>query len=142
MRETHRRLALRRTEHAAVTLVLVRQGWNQLAQDPARAVIEDPLDGVVPEAGPDQLAHPGNNVLLDARASVTNAQSTFSWSQSFGTNVGLSGATGPTALITAPQQTGDLVFLLTVGGTKEKPVRIPWSSKCVRRVKTLVRKAN
>jgi hypothetical protein len=85
-----------------------------------RAVsIQDPsLDGVVAEAGPDQFAHPGNNVLLDAGASVTNAQSTFSWTQSFGTSVGLSGATGPTAIITAPEDIGDLIFLLSVGGTK------------------------
>ncbi len=84
------------------------------------SILDPSLDGVVADAGPDQFAHPGNRILLDGRSSVTNSQSTFAWTQSYGVSVGLSGATGPTALITAPETTGDLVFLLKVGGAKGK----------------------
>lgn len=79
--------------------------------------VEDPsLDGVVPDAGADQIAHPGTTVSLDARASVVGSSTTYHWQQSAGLPVTLANEDAATTTFTAPMQTTDLVFLLTLGG--------------------------
>ncbi|MCC6808389.1 MAG: hypothetical protein IT381_13275 [Deltaproteobacteria bacterium] len=98
----------------------VKDGTSLRSTPLVRAVsVEDPsLDGVVPSAGPDQYAHPGNTITLDAGASVVNQDTSYHWKQSAGVDVlsGVANVDQKIVAFTAPPTLGELVFLLTLGG--------------------------
>jgi hypothetical protein len=70
---------------------------------------------VVANAGPDQSVQQGQPVTLSGAGSSGNITG-FSWRQTAGTPVVLTGATTSTATFTAPGTSGALAFELTVSG--------------------------
>ena len=77
-------------------------------------------------AGPDQSVQQGQSVVLEGTGSTGDVTG-FSWRQTAGTPVTLSGATLATASFTAPGVAGALTFELTVsgpGGSSTDTVRV------------------
>jgi len=70
----------------------------------------------IAEAGPAQILGPTDPVSLDGSASYDpqNLNLTYEWKQVKGDTVRLNGANSPTPNFTAPEQVGELIFLLTV----------------------------
>jgi len=81
------------------------------------SVLDPSLDDLVCNAGPDQGAHFGVTVTLDATASTALDTTKYEWTQTYGSRVTLDDASAIRPKFTAPAQAGDLVFVLRLKGT-------------------------
>ena len=99
----------------AVRLFAANPGGGQ-SERSLNVVVSGPgAEGILADAGPDQTVAPESQVFLIGCASFSPAGSlSYSWRQTAGPTVILSGAGGSEPFFTAPAQACDLNFELTV----------------------------
>ncbi len=102
---------------ATLTFTLTVTVGNDTMTDTVDVTVQADNDDPAANAGPDQTVYEGGAVTLPGRGSDPEGESlSYSWSQTEGPNVTLTGALSPTARFTAPLVTSDvtLTFTLTV----------------------------
>ena len=102
---------------ATLTFTLTVTVGNDTMTDTVDVTVQADNDDPAANAGPDQTVYEGSAVTLPGRGSDPEGESlSYSWSQTEGPNVTLTGALSPTARFTAPLVTSDvtLTFTLTV----------------------------